>query len=204
MSLSVRIPSLLQWGTLFLCVAAILTAKALAESSPLPTSPLLAAWEKPRTLSDFQPLLHHSPFSLPTAEESSPLADRYALTGIVTIGGDEEIFIFDRTDQSREILTHTPNIKNMSLVTLVREAGAAPQKATIRVGGDTGTISYLEAAPQAPGSQTARPPHVQLPALPQLPRSVTPSQPAVPSTPQTHRSIRRPMVTPPPSQVPTP
>ena len=45
-------------------------------------------WEKPRDLSSFQQLIKHSPFSLPTSEESSPLADRYAMTGIVNINGE--------------------------------------------------------------------------------------------------------------------
>lgn len=174
------------------------------------------AWEKPRELSDFQSLLDHSPFCLPTAEESSPLADRYALTGIVTISGEEEVFVFDRTDQTREMLTHTPNPKNMSLVSLVREGTAAPQKATIRVGGDTGTIGYLEAAPQQqaqPMTQQAPPgsPNVIRPAIPRLPALPQPpgaNNPAVVTgprpagiSPQTRRIIRRPMVNPP--QAPT-
>lgn len=172
-----------------------------------PALPPPAPWEKPRNLEDFQTLLQHSPFSLPTAEESSPLAERYALTGIVTIGGEEEIFVFDRTDQSREMLTRTPNTKNMSLVTLIREGTALPQKATIRVGAVTGTISYLEASPQqqpqpaaalqAPGSPaTMRQLGVKLPPLPQPPSAINNGQsPSI--APQTHRIIRRPMVTPP-------
>lgn len=176
------------------------------------TSSVQASWEKPRSLSNFQSLLDHSPFCLPTAEESSPLADRYALTGIVTISGEEEIFVFDRTDQSREMLSHKPNQKNMSLVSLVREGTSAPQKATIRVGTDTGTISYLEAAPQQaqpvalqgpPGSPNAiRPTIPRLPPLPQMPGTpqggaiTGPTRPGV-ITPPTRRIIRRPMVTPP-------
>ena len=175
-------------------------------------SSVRASWEKPRSLSDFQSLLYHSPFCLPTAEESSPLADRYALTGIVTISGEEEIFVFDRTDQSREMLTHKPNPKNMSLVSLVREGTAAPQKATIRVGTDTGTISYLEAAPQPQAQPVAlqappgypsiiRPAIPRLPPLPQMPGApqgaiTGPARPGA-ITPQTRRIIRRPMVTPP-------
>ena len=151
-------------------------------------------------------MLQRSPFSLPTAEESSPLAERYALTGIVTIGGVEEIFVFDRTDQSREMLTRTPNTKNMSLVTLIREGSALPQKATIRVGAVTGTIGYLEATPQqqvqptalqSPGSPSAvKQLGVKLPPLPQPPGAINTGQSPV-IAPQTHRIIRRPMVNPP-------
>jgi hypothetical protein len=190
----------------------------LSGISPLVAAASKAPWEKPRSLADFQSLLDHSPFSLPTAEESSPLADRYALTGIVTIDGQEEIFVFDRTDQSREMLSHTPNEKNMALVALVRDGDAAPQKATIRVGTDTGTISYLEAAPQpaaqpitlqgpAGNPNTIRPGMPRLPPFPQTPSApgtvMGPARPNV-LTPQTRRIIRRPMVNPPQSSSPTP
>jgi len=161
-----------------------------------------APWEKPRDISAFQSLLQHSPFSLPTAEETSPLSDRYALTGIVTIGDEEQVFVFDRTDQSRNLLTHTPNSNNMSLVSLVRDGDAPAQKATIRVGANTGTIGYLEAAPQqanpmplaVPGN-----PGIRLPPLPQLPQQpgvMGPPQPGA-FNPRTRRIIRRPMVNPP-------
>lgn len=180
----------------------MISAGHTESTAPLPPE----LWEKPRTLEDFQTLLQRSPFSLPTAEESSPLAERYALTGIVTIGGVEEIFVFDRTDQSREMLTRTPNTKNMSLVTLIREGSALPQKATIRVGAVTGTIGYLEATPQqqiqpaalqAPGPPaTVKQLGVKLPPLPLPPGAINTGQSPV-IAPQTHRIIRRPMVTPP-------
>jgi hypothetical protein len=117
------------------------------------------------------------------------------LTGIVTFNGEEEVFVFDRTDQSHSILTHMPNSNSMALVSLVREGTLVPQKATIRVGTDTGTIGYLEAAPQPQGQPAPQPPAGApagiLPRLPQLPQ-----QPEV-APPPTRRIIRRPMVTPP-------
>ena len=173
----------------------------------------ISPWERPRNLSDFQPLLHHSPFSLPTAEESSPLSERYAITGIVTIGGEEQIFIFDRTDQSRDLLTHAPNLKNMSLIALDRSGNLPPQKATIRVGDETGVIGYKAAAPQqstpvqtqaAPGSVAAgmnpgmRLPRLpQLPQLPQQPNAAVPQSATVTPPAQSHIIIRRPVVNPP-------
>ena len=108
------------------CVGTLGGISMIAASPP--------AWEKPRQLSDFQFLLKRSPFSLPTAEESSPLAERYAMTGIITIGGHEQVFVMDRNDQSRELLTQKPNAKNMALVSILREGNSPPQKATIRVG----------------------------------------------------------------------
>ena len=140
----------------------------------------LTPWETPRDLSTFRSLLNHSPFSLPTAEESSPLSDRFAMTGIATVGGVEQIFIFDRADQSRGVLTHTPNDKNMSLVSLVREGDKPPQKATIRVGADTGIIAFLEASQQPQQPQgfpgqfpgQIRPAGMRLPPFPQQPGQV--------------------------------
>jgi hypothetical protein len=194
-------------------------ASLLAAVTPLPAS-TQASWEAKRELSNFQNLLKHSPFSLPTAEESSPLSERYAMTGIVTIGGNEQVFVFDRTDQSRELLSHEPNAKHMSLVALVRERTSSPQKVTIRVGNETGTIGYLEAAPQQAQGQQPRPgspsggvpgqprPGVQLPALPTLPQQPVagPAAPGQPSnqTPPARRIIRRPIIAPQQTQPNTP
>jgi len=181
-------------------------------------------WEKARELNSFQPLLKHSPFSLPTAEESSPLADRYAMTGIVTINGEDQIFVFDRTDQSRELVGKSPNAKNMSLVALIREGGLSPQRASIMVGGESGTIGFLESnqpqgvqgsqggapASPAPGSVSAGLPgaqnpqqRVQLPPLPPLPQIPQTQQSQQPNQPG-RRIIRRPMIQSPQSPSSTP
>ena len=195
--------------------------KALATAS---------AWEKPRQLGDFQGLMKKSPFSLPTAEETSPLSERYAMTGIITIGGVDQVFVFDRTDQSRELLTTKPNAKNMALVSLQKE-GSAPPKATIRIGGETGTIGYLEASAQPTGPVAAQPAQGsvaagnpaaarqggRLPPLPTLPQQNAANgapvnspqqvgasgQPAA-ATPPTRRIIRRPVVTAPQTPPTTP
>jgi hypothetical protein len=160
-----------------------------------------APWEKTRSLESFRKLLDHSPFSLPTAEESSPLSDRFAITGIITNGQDEEIFVFDRTDQSRTLLTKKPNEKDMCLVSILRDEGNPTPKATIRVGSESGTIAFMEASKQAqpapPPPGVAGPaapgqPSVQLPNLPPLPQ-----QPS--AAPPTRRIIRRPVVGPPQS-----
>jgi hypothetical protein len=174
-------------------IAALLCCSGAATASDSTSE----AWEKPRELEAFGKLIARSPFSLPTEEERSPLAERYAMTGIITIGGVEQVFVFDRTDQSRELLTGEPNAKNMSLVSLIRE-GKNPVKATIRVGGETGTIGFMEggspqaqAAPPAPGSPaSAKAPAagVTLPPLPPLPKNPS-------NTPPGKRILRRPVVT---------
>jgi len=185
------------------------------ENSPGSPASSASSWERPRDIASFGQLLKHSPFSLPTAEESSPLAERYAMTGIITIDGDEQIFLFDRTDQSRDLITKKPNSKNISLVSLVREGGTSPIKASIRVGGETGTIGFIESAqsnggpapPPAPGSVAAgigpigpnpgHQPGVAIPSLPPLPQQPT-------ALPPTRRIIRRPIVTAPQAQPATP
>lgn len=120
-------------------------AKSSVQNST-PPSP----WMKPRELSSFQALFQHSPFSLATAEESSPLSERYALTGIITLDGEEEIFVLDRNDQSRELVTKKPNKKSMSLVNIVKETDPNKLKATIRVNAETGVITSIEPSTNNP------------------------------------------------------
>ena len=198
--------------------ACTLSLSALCASTP---SVSQSSWEKSRMISDFQNLLKHSPFSLPTAEEGSPLAERYAMTGIISIGGEQEVFVFDRTDQSRELISRTPNAKNMALVSILRDGNAPPTKATIRVGNETGIISYLESVPQqsvagqqsppgSPASVSQGPgrPGVQLPNLPVLPRQpiMGPGAPGQPPNqlPPARRIIRRPIISPQQAQPTTP
>lgn len=115
-----------------------------------------APWTLPRELSNFQALLDRSPFSLPTAEESSPLADRFTLTGAATISGEQMVFIMDRTTQVRHMITKTPNAESLGLVEYLPDPDPRRMRATIRLGDQIATISFVEAAvaPQlnAPGS----------------------------------------------------
>jgi hypothetical protein len=110
-------------------------------------------WTLPRDFSRFQFLLDRSPFSLPTAEESSPLADRFTLTGAVAFDGEPSVFVLDKTTQERHMLTKTPDKSNMSLVEYLPDPDARHMRATIRVDGQIATITYAEsaAAPQQPG-----------------------------------------------------
>lgn len=195
-------PSALQhWIRGLLLAAAVTSCGIAAEQAP---------WEMPRNLSSFDSLLKRSPFTLPTAEESSPLSERFAMTGIASIAGEDQVFVFDRTDQSRFLLTAKPNEKNMSLVSVIRQDNA-PLKASIRVGNETGTIGFLATAqqssqtqgPPVPGSPAAGntsggPQAVRLPPLPPLPQL-----PAGVGTPG-RRIIRRPVVAPPHQGQPTP
>ena len=112
---------------------------------------------KPRELSSFQALLQHSPFSLATAEDSSPLAERYMITGVITIDGETQIFVMDRNDQSRELVTKKPNSKSMTLINLAHDDDPSKLKATIRVNGETGIITNVDLAENTKGPRTGRP-----------------------------------------------
>ena len=117
-------------------------------------------WMKPRELSSFEMLLQHSPFSLATAEDSSPISERYMLTGMITLDGEEQVFVMDRNDQSRELLTKKPNTQGMALINIIHDDDPNKLKATIRVNGETGVINNIDLAENngkgsRPGSPTS-------------------------------------------------
>ena len=123
-------------------------------------------WAQPRDFARFQFLLDRSPFSLPTAEESSPVAERYTLTGAVSINGDPLVFVLDKTTQERHMLSKTPNKLDMALVDYMPDPDPRRMHATIKVSGQLATISYSEpaavqgqqqAAPQIPGPMPQNP-----------------------------------------------
>ncbi|MFZ4774561.1 MAG: hypothetical protein ACOYM3_04315 [Terrimicrobiaceae bacterium] len=114
-----------------------------------------APWTQPRDFARFQFLLDRSPFSVPTAEESSPLAERYTLTGAVAVNGESLIFVLDKTTQERHMLSKAPNKLNMGLVEYLPDPDPRRMRATIRVNGQVATISYAEpvaASGQPPGA----------------------------------------------------
>ncbi len=183
----------------------IAPAVELGKRSTEPTPP----WMKPRELSSFQTLLQHSPFSLATAEDSSPISDRYMLTGIITLGGEEQVFVMDRNDQSRELLTKKPNAKGMALVNIIHNDDPNKLKATIRVNGETGVINNIDLAENnGKGSRPGAPPSPyaksgsHLPATSRYPGTypgtgrIPPSQnPGLPpSNYNNRRVIRRPPI----------
>ncbi len=118
------------------------------------SSKLTPPWMKPRELSRFQTLLQHSPFSLATAEDVSPLSERYMLTGVISLDGEEQVFVMDRNDQSRELVTKKPNAKGMVLVNIIHDDDPNKLRATIRVNGETGVINNIDLSEN---SKTGRP-----------------------------------------------
>lgn len=128
----------------------VLLAGASSQAAePSQSSP----WSEQREFDRFAGLLRRSPFSLPTAEESSPLAERYTLTGAIAINGENEIFVLDKTTQQRLRVGTQPNPSGLQLVEFLPDADARKMRATIRLEGQTATISY--AAVAAPASAAA-------------------------------------------------
>ncbi|TSA35704.1 MAG: hypothetical protein D4R65_03810 [Verrucomicrobiaceae bacterium] len=163
---------------------ALVTAAALAQTGD--------PWTKPREISTFQFLLDRSPFSLPTAEESSPLADRYSLTGAVALDGEPLVFLLDKTTQTRQMVSKKMNQQNIQLVEYLPDPDPRHMRATIRVNGELATIAYAEAAGQAP--QPAGP---QPNGMPPKPPSAVVSAPAVPNAMPGSPAIQQPGATPP-------
>ena len=113
-----------------------------------------APWSKPREIGDFQALLARSPFSLPTAEESSPVAERFSLTGAAVLNGEPTVFIIDRTTQNRQAITKKSK-ENMMLVEYLPNPDPRKIKATIRVDGQIATITFSEPSAASPQQQEA-------------------------------------------------
>ncbi len=137
------------------------------------------SWTHPREIGQFQFLLDRSPFSLPTAEESSPLADRFSLTGAVGLDGEALVFVLDKNTQTRHMVSKEPNSENIGLVEFLPDPDPRRMRATIRVNGEIATISYAEptADPNAMASG-----HMAPGQMPQIPNGAAISPP-VPGTP---------------------
>ena len=120
-------------------------------------------WALPRDLTQFQFLLDRSPFSLPTAEESSPLADRYTLTGVASIDGEAMVFVLDKTTQERHMISKTPNKLDMGLVEYLPDPDPRHMRATIKINGQIATISYSDPVAQPGQSGVSQGPGMAMP-----------------------------------------
>jgi hypothetical protein len=122
-----------------------------------------APWLKERSMSDFQILLNRSPFSLPTAEESAPMAERFFLTGSATINEEPVVFVMDRNTQKRDMLAKQPNKDGNVLLEFLPDPDPKKMKATVQIEGQTTTIQYSE----VPGSEQSAPQSIPPPQQPQ-------------------------------------
>ena len=122
-----------------------------------------APWMEQRSMEKFQVLLNRSPFSLPTAEESAPMADRFFLTGAATINSEAVVFVLDKNTQVRHMLGIKPDSANNQLLDYKPEADPKNMSARIRIEGQETTIRYAELPAEAQ-------PAPQVPMSPKLPQ----------------------------------
>jgi len=129
-----------------------------------------APWIEQRSMEKFQVLLNRSPFSLPTAEESAPVAERFFLTGAATINNEAVVFVLDKNTQVRHMLGNKPDAANNQLLDYKPDADPKNMSARIRIEGQETTIRYAElpaenpqlpqqagAPPQPPGAAAVQP-----------------------------------------------
>jgi hypothetical protein len=122
-----------------------------------------APWMEQRSMEKFQVLLNRSPFSLPTAEESAPIADHFFLTGAATINNEAVVFVLDKNTQVRHMLGAKPDAANNQLLDYKPDADPKNMSARIRIEGQETTIRYAELPAEAQ-------PAPQMPMNPQLPQ----------------------------------
>lgn len=159
-----------------------------------PASPALASapWLQPRKFSDFNRLTGRSPFSLPTAEETAPAAQRYILTGSASIGDEEHVFVFDKNTQKRLMLTSNDSggTGNALLELSALPGEKENMSAKVRIEGQVVDIRYAE-APNTPGQSVAGPQMPTGPTIPTNPAMQPGINPVNPSNPVPPRRVIR-------------
>jgi len=156
-----------------------------------------------RDISQFEFLFKRSPFSLPTAEEKSPVADRYVLTGAAAWDGKQRIFVLDRTAQTRHVLEPDSEGSGLMLMEFLPDSDPRKMKARVRIQGEIATLSYAEPEPVAGAIPGAIP--GQQPVISGQPAPAGVSNPGTPNqTNPPRRVIRRRVISGNPAPPPQP
>lgn len=152
-----------------------------------------APWMEQRTMEKFQVLLNRSPFSLPTAEETAPVADRFFLTGAATINNEAVVFVLDKNTQARHMLGAKPDAANNQLLDYKPDSNPKNMSARIRIEGVETTIRYAELPSESqPSPQVPMNPQViQQPGAAPQQQGATSVQPATPSGNEPPRRVIR-------------
>lgn len=131
-------------------------------------------WLKPRSMRNFQALLSRSPFSLPTAEETTAAPDRFSLTGAATINERPVVFVFDKNTQNRLMLEKIDASENASkdrLLELFPSDDPKNLRATVLIEGQRTEIRFSDTAFSISSEQPA-------PIPPSVPGQHMPPQPS--------------------------
>jgi len=142
------------------CATSLAATSLMAADTPqdvVPESTGLPLVTGGRDISQFEFLFKRSPFSLPTAEEQSPVADRYVLTGAASWDGKQRIFVLDRTAQTRHVLEPDSEGSGLMLMEFLPDADPRKMRARVRIQGEIATLSYAEPELAAGAMQGAMP-----------------------------------------------
>ena len=164
-----------------------------------------APWLRPRVIENFKSLMDRSPFSLPTAEETAAVADRFFLTGMATIDEKPVVFVFDKNTQNRLMLSKLEGTENQSkdmLLEVFQSPDPKNMRASVQIEGQRTEIHFSETAFAAPAgdpmpSQHGVPGQPMPPQQPPAPQQqANAQQPAVqpgtnPNSQPPRRVIRR-------------
>jgi len=169
-------------ATLFL--SALITPFLQAEKAP---------WTEQRSMENFQVLLTRSPFSLPTAEESAPSADRFFLTGAATIDNEPVVFILDKNTQARHMVGKKPDSANNQLLDYQPSADLKNMSARVRIEGQEALIRYAEVPAEVhpPPQVPMNPQMPQPPGTAPQPPGATAIQPSAPAGSEPPRRVIR-------------
>jgi hypothetical protein len=138
-------------------------------------------------MENFKSLLERSPFSLPTAEENTAIAERFVLTGAATINETPVVFVLDKNTQNRlmlEKLSSSDNAGKDQLLELFQDADPKNLRASVQIEGQRTEIRFSETSFEPPSGQPMPPqanaPNQPMPPMPPAP----PLQPAAPGQQQ--------------------
>lgn len=152
-----------------------------------------APWLRPRVIENFKSLMDRSPFSLPTAEETASVADRFFLTGMATIDEKPVVFVFDKNTQNRLMLSKLEGPENQSkdmLLEVFQSPDPKNLRASVQIEGQRTEIHFSETAFAAPAGELM-PPQPGAPGQP-----MPPPAPQQPPPPQQQANAQQPTVQP--------
>ena len=141
-----------------------------------------APWLRPRVIENFKSLMDRSPFSLPTAEETAGVADRFFLTGMATIDEKPVVFVFDKNTQNRLMLSKLDESENQSrdmLLEVFQSPDPKNLRASVQIEGKKTEIRFSDTAFTSPAGE------------PMPPQPGAPSQPMPPHPPKSASSAQQ-------------
>ena len=133
-------------------------------------------WLRPRSMENFKSLLERSPFSLPTAEENTAIAERFVLTGAATINETPVVFVLDKNTQNRLMLEKSNSSDSSSkdqLLELFQDADPKNLRASVQIESQRTKIRFSETSFEPPSGQPM-PPQANAPTQPMPPMPPAP------------------------------